>query len=41
MIVHVFLTWQGENRKEEGKQKYVISLLKKGGLQEKDLHLFS
>lgn len=31
MIVHVFLTWQGDKRKEEGKQKYIISLKKRGG----------
>lgn len=33
-----FLAWQGDKRKEEGREKYVISLIK--GLQEKRLHLF-
>lgn len=30
MSLHVFLTWQGDKRKEEGRQNYIISFLKKG-----------
>lgn len=29
MIVHVFFTWQGDKRKEEGRQKYIIRFKKK------------